>query len=91
MADLIPLLSLPPLTSSDFNFDTDPFPIPPDRIQLEADTINVLEGRVLISTFSPEYQLKIKHFYQFVPMRQGSKNQNIAKRTRETMDLVGPE
>lgn len=62
--------------------------IPPDELQLQADTINVLEKRVSISSFSPEYAQKIKTYYRFSAFRQGSKQGNAAKRTNDTLDII---
>ena len=62
--------------------------VPPDILQLEADTINVLQGIVALSTFTPYYQNKIKSFYRFSADRFRSyQNINIAK-TYNTQDII---
>ena len=87
MASLYPLSSLPLITSEDLD-DPYPFPTPPDILQLEADTINVLEARVSITTFALEYQQRIKDFYRFSATRQNSKSHNIAQMTSDTLDII---
>jgi hypothetical protein len=56
--------ALKPLTNSDCS----------NISQLEIDVINVLENRVDIATFSPEYQRKISDFYRFHPVNRISSN-----------------
>ena len=85
------LPDLTPLTTANFNFYTaDALPLPADVLQLQVDTANVVEGRVDISTFSPDYQEKILGFYRFCGIRQNTKSHNIARRIRQTLDIVGP-
>lgn len=59
-----------------------------DEYQLQIDVINVVEGRVDIKTFDEEYQKKIKSYYQFSATPHLSKYPVIAKRTRNTLDIV---
>lgn len=83
------LFSLQPFTPPDFAWNpNESLPIPADVIQLQVDTVNVLEGRVDISTFTPGYQQKIKDYWRFSAMRQSVKEQNMAKRTTDTLDAV---
>jgi hypothetical protein len=63
-------------------------PIPQDVLQLQVDTLNVLEGRVDISEFSPDYQEQIKEYYRFSATRMRTDDSKIAKRTRSTLDIV---
>ena len=88
MASLFQFLSLPPLP--EFDQSTNPFalPIPDDVLQLQTDTVNVMENRVPLSSFPPEYQKKIKNYYRFTGHRQNSKSHNIVKRTRDTLDII---
>jgi hypothetical protein len=82
-------LNLLPLNKEDLhNLDSSGFVIPDDVLQLQADAINVLEGVVPISSFDPEYQKKIKSYYRFSAFRQNSKQQNSAKRTRNTLEII---
>ena len=62
--------------------------IPEDQLQLGVDMCNVVEGRVDISTFDPEYQQKIKDFYRFAARRQNSKSKSIAQMTGDTLDII---
>lgn len=80
-------MSLPPLLSGDMNGDN-VLPKSEDRLQLEADVINVLEGRVDIKTFDIEYQNKIKHFYQFAGKEINKYVSYIAPTIRSTMELI---
>lgn len=80
--------TLPPLTVDDLQDDNAVLPIPPDIIQLQTDTANVVEGRVPIDNFSPEYQERIKAYYQFSASYSSSKNPHIAQRTFDTLDLI---
>ena len=89
MASLTPLLSLPPFTPNSFGQNVNECPLEPlDALQLATDAINVVENRIDINTFSPEYQQKIRHWYQFSATRYFSDNPIVAKRIRETLDLV---
>ena len=62
--------------------------VPDDVRQLRIDAVNVLEGRVDIKTFDPDYQEKIKNYYRFSATRYGSKYGLVAKRTNNTLDIV---
>jgi len=89
MAETQQLTTLMPLiTTDDFNFNPFPLPIPPDVLQLQVDTVNVLEGRIAIESFPAEYQSKIINYWRFSAMFQTSKEQNIAKRTTDTLDAI---
>ena len=65
-----------------------PLEIPSDVLQLQADTCNVLEGRVAIESFPADYQQKIKDYYRFYGTRMYSQNPSFFKRTLDTLDLV---
>jgi hypothetical protein len=83
------LLILQPFSPEDIGQNTQEVPFEsPDALQLAVDMINVKEGRVNISTFTPEYQKKIRLFYQFSATRGFSNNPTIARRTQDTLDLV---
>lgn len=85
MAQLYNYLTLPlPYLAPDPN----PLVDPPDVIQLKLDTANVVEGRVPISNFPPEYQEKIKSFYRFSATRYVEEQPVIAKRTTDTLDII---
>ena len=73
---------------SNVPINTNPHNPPPDILQLQTDVINVLEGRVEISSFLPAYQDKIKAYYQFSGTVHLAKYPVIAKRTSDTWDLV---
>jgi hypothetical protein len=68
--------------------NTAPHNPPEDIWQLQVDVINVLEGRVDISSFEPTYQERIKNYYRFSGTVHMSKYPVIAKRTNDTLDLV---
>lgn len=78
---------LPLLTKEDIK-GYSALPIPEDELQLQVDTINVLEKRVEIETFPKEYQEKIKNYYRFSATRMYTQNSVIAKRTNDTLDIV---
>lgn len=65
---------------------------PPDDIwKLQTDVINVLEGRVDISTFEPSYQEKIKTYYKFSGtafMSSYTRTASMAPMIRSTMEIV---
>lgn len=88
MAPLFSFLPLPPLP--EFTQATNPFctPIPEDVLRLQTDTVNVMEGRVSLYSFSIDYQKKIRDYYRFVGHRQNSKSHNIVPRTRNTLDII---
>jgi len=74
---------------ADLNDDVSYLIIPPDTLQLQADTINVLEGRLPISNFSLERQEQIKNYYRFSADFQNRRSpQKPAKRTTDTLDLI---
>jgi len=62
--------------------------VPDDVKQLRLDAVNVLEGRVDINTFDEAYQKKIKDYYKYSALRYGSKYGAVAKRTRNTLDII---
>lgn len=62
--------------------------VPEDVQKLRDDALDVLEGRVDIETFEISYQEKIKHYYQFSATRYGSKYGKVAKRTKNTLDII---
>lgn len=68
--------------------NTHPYSPPPDILQLQTDVINVFEGRVDITTFPVAYQKKIKSYYQFAGRYSLSRYPIVAKRIRDTLDLV---
>ena len=68
--------------------DTNPYHPPEDIAQLQVDVLNVFEGRVDISIFPASYQARIKDYYRFSSTWNLSKYPKIAKRTRDTLDLV---
>jgi hypothetical protein len=84
LSSLLPL----PIMSKDLNFNPFPLPIPPDVLQLQTDTINVLNGSVALGSFSSDYQEKIRNYWRFSAMFQTSKENNIANRTPDTLDIV---
>jgi hypothetical protein len=66
----------------------DPLGVPEDVQQLRLDAMCVLEGKVDINTFEPEYQEKIKNYYKYAGRRYGSRYGLVAQRTRHTLDIV---
>lgn len=87
MGDPVQLYSLQPLTKEDLA-DYSALAIPSDELQLQVDCINVLEKRVPIESFSPDYQKKIKDYYRFSGTRMYSDKSVFFKRTLDTLDLV---
>ena len=77
-----------PYTIADLVDDENYLIIPQETLQLQVDTLNVLEKRVPIDTFSPERQIEIKHYYRFSATRSNSNHPIIAKRTRDTLDII---
>jgi hypothetical protein len=63
-------------------------PTPPDILQLQVDTANVLEGRVDPATFTKEELQRQRTYYRFYGTRQNSKSKNIAKITRSTLEII---
>ena len=79
----------PPLTTGQIGRNNEEVPIvPDDTLQLATDAINVVEGRIPLESFPADYQLKIKAFYQFSCTRYTSDQPVIARRIRETLDIV---
>jgi len=62
--------------------------IPLDELQLATDMINVMEGRVPLTSFPAEYQKKILFFYQFSATRYYTQHTIIAKMTPDTFDII---
>jgi hypothetical protein len=85
---LLSLLPLPPLDADDLSYNPFSFEIPEDVIDLQKDALNVLEKRVELSSFSPERQIQIRHYYRYSPIAQNSKSNNIARKTRNTLEIV---
>lgn len=81
------LYDLQPLTKEDLA-DYSPFVIPDDVLQLQVDTLNVLQNLVPIESFTPEYQQKIKDYYRFSGTRMYSDKTIFFKRTPDTLDLI---
>ena len=65
-----------------------PLIVPEDTLQLQADILNVEEDRISIDTFPPDYQERIKTYYRFSATFQTSESDNIAQRTKDTLDLI---
>lgn len=61
---------------------------PPDIVQLKLDIINVLEDRVPMSSFTPEYQAKIRNFYRFYGQRSIPSNPLHPRMTRSTLEAI---
>jgi hypothetical protein len=83
-----------PVTTEQINFigpeqiGDDILGVPEDVEKLREDAVNVLEGRVDISQFDEKYQEKIKNYYRFSANRYGSRYGMVAKRTRNTLDIL---
>lgn len=86
------LYQLAPLTPDEVSYPNYPISTPNDILQLQADTANVVEGRVPLSNFDPEYAKRIKIYYKTYARRKqvgGMASGNPACRVmRETLDLV---
>ena len=78
----------PPLTIADLKDDQNYLVIPPDVLQLQVDMLNVVEGRVPLSTFPLEYQGRIMDYYRFSANRQNTDAPKVAKMTWNTLDLI---
>ena len=87
-SQLFSQLPLPPLTVKDIAYDPFPLEIPADILQLQADTLNVFEGRVSIESFPPDYQEKMKNYYRFAAHFQTSKSHNVVQRIAETLEII---
>lgn len=85
---LVNLSRKKPLTKEDLDDGLNFLPIPDDILQLQVDTLNVMEGRVDLSSFSPEYQQKIKDYYRFSAHKTNTSNYRVASRTFHTMEIV---
>jgi len=59
-----------------------------NKKQVETDLVNLLEGRVDRSTFDPSYLNMLENYYRFSATRYPSKAPFVAKRTRDTLELV---
>lgn len=88
MADLLTNSSNQPLTKSDLDDDLNYLPIDADTLQLQVDTLNVLEGRVSQDSFSEEYQRKILDYYRFSATKMNTSTSKPAPRTTTTLDLL---
>lgn len=89
MANQKQLLDLKPYESNDVPMPNEVVPQdPPDILQLKVDIINVIEGRTLIESFTPEYQEKIKNYYRFYGQRSSPKYPFYPKMIRSTLDIV---
>lgn len=78
-----------PITVADLVDDANYLIIPADTLQLQADTINVLEGRLPITSFSEARQVQIMNYYRFSADFQNRRSpQKPAKRTVDTLDLI---
>jgi len=66
---------LPPLTAEDMRTDTGGklAIVSDDTLQLQADVVNVMEGRVELETFDKDYQKKIENYYRFHPVLPGTR------------------
>ena len=62
--------------------------VPEDVEQLRLDAVNVLEGRVKITSFDADYQKRLKDYYRFSATRYGSRYGLVAQRTRDTLDII---
>lgn len=85
---IIDLSQKPPLTIDDLKDDTNVLPIAEYTYQLQTDTVNVVENRVPLSSFSLERQQQIMAYYQYSAHFTNSNIPNIAKRTPDTLDIV---
>ena len=77
-----------PYTIADLLDDVTYLPIPKDTLQLQVDCLNVLENRVQIETFDPEYQQQILNYYRFSATCSNSDEFRIAKRTMDTFEII---
>jgi hypothetical protein len=86
------LYQMEPLTPEDVSYPNYPIRTPEDILQLQADTANVVEGRVPLDSFDEDYQKRIKNYYRFYGTRnlvggmQGTPP--VARMMRSTLDLV---
>lgn len=77
-----------PLEKDDLKDNQSRFEIAEDTLQLQVDALNVLEKRVDINSFEPEYQQKIRNYYRFSATRMNSESPKVAMRTNNTLDIV---
>jgi len=77
-----------PLTKADLNDDTNYLPIPDDTLQLQVDMLNVVENRVPLDSFPPDYQTQIINYYRFSAFRQNTTGYKPANVTDDTLDIV---
>lgn len=89
MANLQSNLNQIPITVADLGDGAAYLPIPSDTLQLQADTLNVLEKRVSLSRFSPERQEQIINYYRFSADFQNRRSpQKPAQMTHDTLELI---
>lgn len=82
------VFQLQPITPEEISDTPFALAVPPDILQLQADTINVLEGAIDIKSFPLEYQNKIRNFYRF-SADQFTSTQNLKiARDRTTGDIL---
>ena len=77
-----------PLTKDDLRDGSNALPIPESTLQLQVDTLNVIEGRVSLSTFPEDYRKKILNYYRFSAHFTSSKYYKIAKRKMDTLEII---
>jgi len=91
-AKKLSLYQLAPLTPDDVSWPNYPIATQPDILQLQANTANVVEGRVSIKDFDPEYAKRIKTYYKTNGRRHLIGGMSSGGRTsrvmRNTLDLV---
>lgn len=80
-------LPLETITPADVNADS-VFQKSDYQLQLEADVVNVMEGRVDIATFNPERQKIIKDYYRFSAREFNKYLSYIPPRIRSTMEII---
>ena len=56
---------LRPLTVEDLKDYSASTTVDPSTLQFQVDVVNVVEGRVPISDFPPDYQQRIENYYRF--------------------------
>ena len=81
-------IPLPPLTIESLHDSTNVFALPEYTLQLQVDTLNVLENRVPITDFTPERQAQIEAYYQFSGDLHNVEIPKTFKRTIDTLDLI---
>ena len=89
MANLQSNSNQTPITVADLGDGAAYLPIPSDTLQLQVDTLNVLENRVPLSSFSSERQEQIMNYYRFSADFQNRKSpQKPAQMTSDTLELI---